>query len=49
MCRRNQLFGGCAIAFGLGLLLGHCMDSGLFAVVIGLFLLAAGLLQLKQK
>ena len=28
MCRRNQLFGWMLLAFGLGLLIGKCLESG---------------------
>jgi len=49
MCRRNQLLGFCAGALGLGLLLGHCFESGVLSICIGVGLFFIGLSLLKQK
>ena len=49
MWRRDQLLGCCAGALGLGLLLGHCFESGVLSVCIGIGLILAGLSLLKQK
>lgn len=49
MCRRDQLLGFCAAAFGLGLLIGHCFESGLLSVGIGVALILGGLCLIKQK
>lgn len=49
MCRRNQLWGCCAAAFGLGLLIGHCFESGLMSIGIGVGLILLGLSLLRNK
>lgn len=49
MCRKNQLLGCCAAAFGLGLLIGHCFESGILAVGIGIGLIVIGLSLIRQK
>lgn len=49
MCRRNHLLGCCGVAFGLGLLIGHCFESGLLSVVIGIGLILIGLSLIRQK
>lgn len=49
MCRRNQLFGGCLIAFGLGILIGLCLESGFICGCIGISGVTAGLFLLQQK
>ena len=49
MCRKNQLLGCCAGAFGLGLLVGHCIGSGFLCICIGVGLFLVGLSLLKQK
>jgi len=35
MCRKNQLCGCALITFGLGLLVGNCLESGFVCFVIG--------------
>ena len=49
MCRRNYLHGCCIAAFGVGLLVGHCLDNGFvcFAVGMGLLLLGLGVMRKK--
>lgn len=49
MCRRDQLLGFCAAAFGLGLLIGHCFESGFLSVSIGIGLIIAGFCMVKHK
>lgn len=49
MCRKNQLLGCCAGAFGLGLLVGYCIESGFLCICIGIGLILVGLSFLKQK
>ena len=49
MCRRNHLTGCCATCFGLGLMVGCGLESGLLATCIGVGLLLAGLSILRQK
>lgn len=36
MCRRNQLFGWILLSFGLGLLVGLCLESCLFSALVGI-------------
>ena len=36
MCRRNQMWGCCLIAFGLGLLIGLCLESSFICGCIGI-------------
>lgn len=49
MCRRNQLRGCCLIALGLGMLLGHCLESLLICVAIGLGALVLGFGICRQR
>lgn len=42
MCRKNQLCGCALIAFGLGLLIGSCLESGFFCFFIGVGIMALG-------
>jgi hypothetical protein len=49
MCRRNHLTGCCGICFGLGLLVGCGLESGLLSTCIGIGLIVAGLSFLRQK
>lgn len=49
MCRRNQALGCCALAFGIGLLLGHCLESGFFCLCLGVGLLVLGFCKIRQK
>ena len=42
MCRKNHLRGCCLICFGLGLILGHCLESRLLCWCGGLCLMALG-------
>ena len=42
MCRRNQLLGWILLAFGLGLLIGLCLESCFFFAMLGLGLLVGG-------
>jgi hypothetical protein len=49
MCRRNHLTGCCAALFGLGLLVGCALESGLLSTCIGVGLILAGLSFLRQK
>ena len=39
MCRKNRLRGCCLICFGLGLILGHCLESWLLCCCGGLCLM----------
>lgn len=49
MCRKNQLIGFCAGAFGLGLLVGHCIESGFLSICIGVGLMIIGFSLIRQK
>lgn len=42
MCRRNQLHGWILLAFGLGLLMGLCLESSLLLVILGVGLAIGG-------
>ncbi len=49
MCRQNQLRGFAIMAFGLGLLIGCCIESGFWCCMLGIaaIILGFGLLQKK--
>ena len=49
MCRRNQLFGWILLAFGLGLLIGLCLESCLFSAVVGFGLTLLGFRLVGQR
>jgi membrane protein implicated in regulation of membrane protease activity len=49
MCRRNQLFGWMLLAFGLGLLIGKCLESGFISSCVGVGIIIAGLCVMRQK
>lgn len=49
MCRKNHMRGWCLAAFGLGLILGHCLESWLLCCCGGLALAALGLYVTKMK
>lgn len=49
MCRRNQLLGCAVIAFGLGLLVGHCLESALVCNTAGVVIIVFGFGVLKRK
>ena len=49
MCRRNQLWGFCAIAFGLGLLIGCSMESGFWCCVLGVGAIICGFVMMGKK
>jgi len=42
MCRKNQLCGCALIAFGLGLLVGTCLEATFFCTTLGLGIMALG-------
>lgn len=49
MCRKNYLHGCCLAAFGLGMLVGHCLDSWLLCSGLGLGLLILGFCVMRKK
>ena len=42
MCRKNHLRGWCLICFGLGLIVGHCLQSWFLCCCGGVVLLVLG-------
>lgn len=49
MCRKNRLRGCCLICFGLGLILGHCLESWLLCCCGGLCLMALGCCVIRHR
>lgn len=49
MCRKNHLHGCCVIAFAIGVMVGHCMDSWFLCTCGGLGLIFLGLWVMKQR
>ena len=49
MCRHNQLWGCCAIAFGLGVLIGMMLEGGFLCGCLGLGLVIFGFCVLIRK
>ena len=49
MCRRNQLLGCAAFAFGLGLLIGIWIEGGFWAHCFGFILVVVGFSFFKKK
>jgi hypothetical protein len=49
MCRRNVLYGGMLLAFGVGILVGRVIDSFWCTVLLAGAAFALGLHLLKQK
>jgi len=49
MRRKNQLRGGVLLGIGLGLVIGHCLESWLLCCGGGVGLLLFGLCMMNQK
>ncbi|MBQ9844076.1 MAG: hypothetical protein IJO31_07990 [Oscillospiraceae bacterium] len=49
MCRKNQMWGRCAIGFGLGLLTGCSMESGFWCCALGIGVIIAGFVCMQRK
>ena len=49
MCRRNQMWGLILIAFGLGLLIGQCLEQGFWCSMGGLVIVGVGFSVMRQK
>lgn len=49
MCRKNQLLAGLLIAFGLGMLLGRCLESGFMNTFFAILVMGSGIVVLRQK
>lgn len=43
MCRKNYFRGFCCLSFGLGMILGHCLESWLLCCGGGMGLMLLGL------
>lgn len=49
MCRQNQLFGCALMAFGFGVLLGMCLESGFLCGCLGFGLVIFGFCVLRRR
>lgn len=49
MCRRNQLWGCVLLAFGLGMLFGTWLESGLFCHLLAFVALFSGFSVCRRK
>ena len=49
MCRRNQMWGLILIAFGLGLLIGQCLEKGFWCTAGSIVIVFVGCSVLRQK
>ena len=49
VCRKNQLLGGMLMAFGLGLLMGKCLEAGFMSTFFGLAIVVGGVAVMRQK
>lgn len=49
MCRRNHMYGFGLIAFGLGLLIGLCLESGFLCSCLGVGFVIAGIFCIQKK
>ena len=49
MCRRNQLMGVALLCFGLGLLVGCRLETGLARICLSVIGIGGGFLLLQQK
>ena len=49
VCRKNQLLGGMLIAFGLGLLMGKCLEASFMSTFFGLAIVVGGVMVVRQK
>ena len=49
MCRRNQLLGCALLAFGLGMLFGTWLESGLICFLLGLLAVLWGFAICRRK
>ena len=49
MCRRNQIIGCAALAFGIGLLIGIWIEGGFWGHCIGFVLIGAGCSLLRKR
>ena len=49
MCRQNQLFGFCLMAFGFGVLVGLGLEGGFLCWCLGIGMILAGICGLGKK
>ena len=42
MCRKNQLSGFVLMTFGLGMLVGMCLESGFFCFLVSIIIIGLG-------
>lgn len=49
MCRKSHLHGWCLAAFGLGLMLGRCLDSWFLCCFGGIGLIVLGFCVMRQR
>lgn len=49
MCRRNHLHGCCILCFGLGLIVGHCLESWFFCCCGGIGLVVLGIFVSRRR
>ena len=49
MCRKNRLHGCCMIAFGVGLIVGHCLESWFLCCCGGIVLLILGCCVMRRR
>lgn len=49
MCRKNYLHGCCLLFFGLGLMVGHCVESWLLCFFGGMVFLILGFGIMRKK
>ena len=49
MCRRNQVCGCALIAFGFGMLVGLCLETGFFFSLVSLGLICLGFWCMRHR
>lgn len=49
MCRKEQVQSACLLCIGLGMILGHCLESWLLCCCGGSGLILLGLLFMKRR
>ena len=49
MCRKNHLHGCCMLAFGIGLIVGHCLESWFLCCCGGVGLIVLGFCVMRRR
>lgn len=49
MCRKNRLHGCCAVCFGLGLMVGHSLESWFLCFFGGLGIIFLGICMMRRR